>query len=93
MGIRMALGARPSQLFALVTRQALALAGAGAAMGVALAYAATRLLETLLFGVVRTDPATYFAGVLLLVLVATMASLTPALRAARTDPAVILRAE
>ena len=93
MGIRMALGARPSQLFVLVTRQALALAAAGAAIGVALAYAATRLLETLLFGVVRTDPATYFAGVLLLVFVATMASLTPALRAARTDSAVILRAE
>src|SRR5271166_615549 len=67
MGIRMALGARPGQLFRLVTRQALQLAGMGAALGVALAYACTRWLQTLLFGVGRTDPATYATGVLLLV--------------------------
>jgi putative ABC transport system permease protein len=93
MGIRMALGARPSQVFGLVTRQALQLAGMGAALGVALAYACTHWLQTLLFGVGRTDPATYAMGVLLLVAIAALASFTPALRASRTDPAVTLRAE
>lgn len=93
MGIRMALGARPGQLFALVTSQALRLAIIGAAIGIAGAYAATRLVESLLFGVARTDAFTYLAAIATLIAVAATSSFAPALRAARVDPAVTLRAE
>jgi ABC-type antimicrobial peptide transport system permease subunit len=93
MGIRMALGARPAQLFGLVTAQALRLATVGAAIGLAGAYAATRLVEALLFGVARTDAATYAVAIAVLVAVAALSSFAPALRAARVDPAVTLRAE
>jgi putative ABC transport system permease protein len=93
MGIRMALGARPAQLFGLVTAQALRLAMVGAAIGLAGAYAATRLVEALLFGVARTDAATYAFAIAVLVAVAALSSFAPALRAARVDPAVTLRAE
>ena len=93
MGIRMALGARPAQLFRLVTSQALRLAAIGAAIGLAGAYAATRLVESLLFGVARTDAATYAGALILLIAVAAISSFAPALRAARVDPAVTLRAE
>jgi len=93
MGIRMALGARPWQLFTLVTRQALALAIAGVAIGVVAAYLATRLLQSLLFSVRRTDVATYASAGVVLAIVAAAAVVTPALRAARTDPSITLRAE
>ena len=93
MGIRMALGAKPAQLFGLVTAQALRLATIGAAIGLAGAYAATRLVETLLFGVTRTDAMTYAGAIAVLVAVAAISSFAPALRAARVDPAVTLRAE
>jgi len=93
MGIRMALGARPGQLFTMVTRQSMKMAAAGAAIGVIGAYAATRLLQSLLFGVGRTDVLTYVSAVLTLVIVAAVSSFTPSLRAARTDPSVTLRAE
>jgi putative ABC transport system permease protein len=93
MGIRMALGARRWQLFALVTRRTMAMAIGGAAIGVIAAYAATRLLQSLLFGVGRTDPGTYASAGLLLIIVAAMSGCGPALRAARTDPSITLRAE
>ncbi len=93
MGIRMALGARPAQLFRMITRQAVQLAAFGAAVGILAAYLTSRLLQSLLFGVTRTDPATYLTGAAILILVAAVASLTPALRAARTDPSITLRAE
>ncbi len=93
MGIRMALGAQPAQLFGLVTRQALRLAMIGAVIGLAGAWAASRLLETLLFGVGRSDPATYMTSATVLIAIATLASFVPALRAARTDPSITLRTE
>lgn len=93
MGIRMALGARPAQLFGLITRQALRLAMIGAAIGLAGAYAASRLLEALLFGVGRGDFTTYVMSGAILLAIAIAASFTPALRAARTDPSITLRAE
>jgi putative ABC transport system permease protein len=93
MGIRMALGARPSQLFGLIIRHALRLAIAGAAIGVAAAWACSKLLQTLLFGVGRADPVTYASGAAILIAIAIAASFTPALRAARTDPSITLRAE
>lgn len=93
MGIRMALGARSGQLFSLVTGQAIRLAVMGAAIGIAAAYGCTRLLASLLFGVGRADPATYAAATLVLSGAAWLASVAPALRAARTDPSVALRAD
>ena len=93
MGIRMALGALPWQLFALITRQTLTLALYGTAIGALGAYAATRLLQSLLFGVERSDAGTYASAGVLLVIVAVLAGFAPALRAARTDPSITLRAE
>jgi putative ABC transport system permease protein len=93
MGIRVALGARPAHLFRIVTGDAVRLALAGAAMGIALAYFVSRLLATLLFGVGRADPVTYITGITLMIVLAAIASFTPALRAARTDPSITLRAE
>ena len=93
MGIRMALGARPAQLFGLITRDAVRLAAIGVAMGLAGAYAASRLLETLLYGVRRSDPATYITSAIILIAIAIAASCAPAIGAARTDPSITLRAE
>lgn len=93
MGIRIALGAAPSVVVRLVVRQGFALVAAGLVIGVALALAATRLLRALLSGVGPADPLT-FAGVsLVLGLVGIAACYVPARRAARTDPAVVLRQE
>ncbi len=93
MGIRMAMGARPAQLFGLVTAQALRLASIGAAIGLAGAYEATRLVTSLLFGVEHTDAATYATAIALLIAIAALSSFAPALRAARVDPAITLRSE
>jgi putative ABC transport system permease protein len=93
MGIRMALGARASQLFGLVTGQAMRLAMIGVAIGIAGGYAATRLLESLLFGVTRTDVGAYAGAVAILLAIAAVASFTPAWRASKVDPSVTLRAE
>jgi putative ABC transport system permease protein len=93
LGIRMALGARPSQLFSLVALGGLRLAITGAALGSLAAYGCTKLLGSLLFGVGRTDPGTYLVGAVILSTVATLATFGSALRAARTDPSITLRAE
>ena len=91
IGIRVALGARPGQVIRLVVWQGLALALAGLAIGLLGAFALSRALESLLFGVTPTDPVTYLAVGGFLVLVAFGASLVPARRAARVDPLVALR--
>jgi putative ABC transport system permease protein len=93
IGIRMALGADARQVLALVLGHALKLALIGVVLGLAGAFASTRLMATLLYGVTPTDTIT-FAGVsALLLAVATLASLVPAWRAAKTDPASTLRSQ
>jgi predicted permease len=92
-GIRMALGARPRDLFREVLGGGLALVLAGLGLGVAGAFALTGLLAAMLFGVGRADPLTFVAAAALFVLVAAIASLVPAGRAARVDPMVALRTE
>jgi putative ABC transport system permease protein len=93
IGIRLALGARASSVARLVLRQGLLLAAAGLLAGVLGALAATRLLSHLLFGVAALDTVTFVAIPLLLVAVALLASWLPARRAARLDPATVLRAD
>lgn len=93
LAIRHALGATPSRLRALVTRQALTLAGTGVLLGLAVSLAAGRLLESLLFGTSPRDPPTLVAVASLVVTVALAASYFPARRAMRADPAAVLRQE
>ncbi|MBI2688465.1 MAG: ABC transporter permease [Acidobacteria bacterium] len=93
IGIRMALGAQQGQVLGLVLREGLLLSGIGLAIGAAVALAASRLVEKLLFGVAPADLPTYAAVTLVLGLVAALACLAPAFRASRVDPLVALRYE
>jgi len=93
LGLRLALGQARSSLLALVMRQGLVLALVGVAIGVAGAWSLTRVLEAQLYGVTRTDPATFAATALTLIVVAAVATLTAALRAIRMDPVRALRCE
>ena len=86
IGIRMALGAQKSDVLGLVIRQGMTLAIIGIAIGLAGAFALTRLIANLLFGVATTDPFTFFAIPLLLLFVALVACYLPARRAARLNP-------
>lgn len=93
IGIRMALGASSRNVTLLVLAQGMAPVIAGVALGTAGALALTRFMDTLLFGVTPTDPATFAAVSALLVGVAAVASYIPARRATRVDPVRALRQE
>jgi predicted permease len=91
IGIRRSLGAPVSSIVALVMRQGFVPVGVGLVLGLAAAFAGTRYLETLLFGVEARDPASYAGAAAFLVGVAFMAMLLPSWRAARLDAMVVLR--
>jgi predicted permease len=93
IGVRMALGARGVDVLRMVLGHAAWLAGAGMVGGVAAALATTHVLEGLLFGVTRTDTATFVVVPILLAGVALLAACVPAIRAIRVDPAIALRLE
>ena len=93
IGVRMALGASRSDVLRMVAAQGASLAAIGIVVGLAGAFALTRLLKTLLFGVSVTDGITFVAAPLGLMLVVFLATLVPAIRATRTSPVVALRYE
>ncbi len=93
IGIRMALGARRGDVLRMVLMEGLTIGGTGLALGLAGAFALTRFLSGLLFGVSARDPLTFVALPLGLLLVAALATLIPAARAIRVDPSIALRAE
>ena len=93
IGIRLALGARPSAIMASVLRRGVAPALGGALAGLGAAVAIARVFRALLFHVEPVDPFSVAAGAAVLALVAVTAALIPALRAARVDPTTALRSE
>jgi putative ABC transport system permease protein len=93
MGIRMALGAGPGEAFRLVVLRGLAPVVPGLVLGVMLAIPLTRLMQGLLFAVTPGDVTSYLGGALLLSAAAVAATLIPAFRAKRADPATLLRYE
>ena len=93
IGIRMALGAQPGEVLRLVLRQGMSLAALGALLGLGSALLLARTAANLLYGVSATDPITYAAITVLLLLVAVLACYIPARRATRIDPVVALRFE
>ena len=93
IGIRAALGAQRADVIGLVLRQGMKLAAAGVLIGLAGAFALTRLIRSLLFGVAPTDPLTFVVIPVLLATVALLACWLPALRASKVDPIEALRYE
>ena len=93
IGIRMALGADTARVVRDVIRDGLAVSVGGVGIGFAAALAATQVVKSLLFGVTPHDPLTLLAAPTLLVGITIIASAVPAMRAARVDPMVVLRAE
>jgi putative ABC transport system permease protein len=93
IGVRMALGAARADVVRMVIGQGAQLAAIGIVLGLGGAFALTRLLKTMLFGIGVTDAATFLAAASGLLLVVLVATLIPALRATRVSPVVALRYE
>jgi predicted permease len=93
MGLRIALGARPRQVSWLVVGNGARLVLAGVVAGLVIAFAATRVMTSLLYGVQPTDAVSYLFAALLVVILGVIAAAVPAVRASGANPAITLRAE
>ena len=89
----MALGARAAEVLRMIVREGLGLTVVGLGIGIVLSFALTRSLQSRLYDVTPTDAGTYIGVCVLLAVVAALASTLPALRAARVDPIVALKAD
>ena len=92
-GLRMALGASPSDVLRTVVRQGLVLAALGIGCGWVVAFALTHYMDRVLYGVGPRDPVTFLLVPLVLLVAALVGSVLPAIRASRVDPVVALRIE
>jgi hypothetical protein len=93
IGIRMALGAQPSQIGKLIARQTLIMMGAGIIAGLGAAFAVGHAIRSLLYGISPQDPKSLIAAVIFVALTAAAGTIIPAVHAARVDPMVALRYE
>ena len=93
IGIRMALGAQRRDVLKMTVKQGLKLVGFGLLIGLVAAFVLTRVMASLLFGISATDPVTFISISLVLIAVAILANLIPAMRATRVDPMIALRAQ
>jgi predicted permease len=93
LGVRMALGAQRGDVVRMVLREGVLLAGGGALIGLAGAFAGTTVIRGWLYGIERNDPPTMVAAAVALIVVALLASFLPAMRAARVDPVTAMRSE
>jgi hypothetical protein len=92
-GIRLAVGAQPRAIVALLMREGMTLVVVGAVLGVLLGFGSAEVLRSLLYGVGSSDPITFIAAPVILIVVGALAAFLPARRAGRVDPAGVLRAE
>jgi ABC-type antimicrobial peptide transport system permease subunit len=93
IGIRMAVGAQPSDVLHMILRRGLIVAGTGLVIGLALAFGLTRFFQNLLYGISATDPLTFGAIALVLAAIALLASWLPARKATKVNPLIALRSE
>jgi len=93
IGVRMALGAQPLDILRMILQQGMGLVFIGVGLGLAGAWAVTRVMGSLLYEVSTSDPMTFFSVAMLLTLVAVLASFLPAYRATKVDPVIALRYE
>jgi putative ABC transport system permease protein len=93
IGVRLALGADPASVAGMILRQGSLVAGAGIAAGLATAFAASRVIASLLYGISPRDPGVFATATVLLFAIALVACWLPARRAARLSPLEALRSE
>jgi putative ABC transport system permease protein len=93
IGVRMALGAQTSEILAMVLRQGLLLAGAGVALGAAVAWAGSRAMQALLAGISPADPPVFAVAIGISLLMTAVGSAVPAIRAVRVNPMTAIRSE
>lgn len=93
LGVRIAVGARPIDIMALILKRITSLIAIGAVIGIAAAFALSRFVESMLFDLTPRDPATFVIATLVLLVAGLSAALLPARQATRVDPISVLRVD